>query len=239
VKGALWMRALALAFTHAALASMASTEATRAECERSAGLPSDMSTAAIPHYCFGTFNKEVEVLRACTRYPIDFNRACFHGQHGTPLQMAAGRGSFEMVKLLLDAGADPHAPSPVGWTLIYSAVNACVVQIASHDECLATIKLLRSAGVPIDKPDPNGTTPFWWAMNGNDKQLMEDLIALGADVNHERDWETPLDYATEMRMTKAIEVLERHGAKRASGFSLVMQRVVKKWRYYVHGQWGH
>ena len=196
---------------------------TREACERSAGLPTDTSSAAIPHYCFGTFASEVEVLRACTRHKIDFNKVCFN--HGTPMDFASGRASEPMMRLLMAAGADPHGLNLVGWTHIYSVVNACGVYKVPREDCLAAIKLLKDAGVDINKPDPGGRSPLWWSLSLGDPQLTEDLILLGGDVNRTNHWMTPLDYAVEMKMTRMIPVLERHGAKRAGGFNYAMQQV--------------
>jgi hypothetical protein len=213
-------------------------EMTQADCERSAGIVGrDMSTAAIPHFCYGTHKGEVQVLLACTGYKIDFNKQCW--AWARPLDMAAAHASEPMLRALIAAGANPKTLNSVGWTAIYAVVNACGMKQIPREQCFAALKLLKDAGVDVNKPDPHGGSPLWWSLRFGDVGVLEDLIALGADINQERDWETPLDYATEMKLAKAVAVLEKHGAKRATGATLAMQKLHKQFKYYSNSHWGH
>ena len=205
---------------------------TMAECQRTAGVPGDTDTRKIPHFCYGTWNQEVEILTACTKHRLDFNKPCF--LFTLPLHVAAARVNEPMIAALIRAGADVRLKSEIGWSAMHSVVNACAwhVQPPRRDECIRIIKLLASAGADINEPDPHGSTPFWMAM-GN-AEFMEDLIALGADFNRQRNWETPLDHAIEMRLEKAVVVLQKHRAERASGVALALQKVRKFLKHYEH-----
>ena len=204
----------------------AQARVTKAECDRSARMPGqDPAAPPLAFYCFGVREKQLDTLRACAAQKADFNQVCYLLDR--PLALAAGAGSEPRLRILLEGGANPKHVNSVGWSALYSVVNACGLKNVGYDECLASLRLLKDAGVDINKTDPYGTSPLWWSLNTGDERLTEDLILMGADVNQSRRWVTPLDYAVEMRMTRVIPVLEKHGAQRASGFALMMQRINK------------
>ena len=66
--------------------------------------------------------------------------------HDTPLMSAANRGHTGVVKLLLDAGADPNKINNAGWTALHSA--------ALHG-CAEMAQLLMERGA---EPDKNALT---------------------------------------------------------------------------------
>ena len=91
----------------------------------------------------------------------------------TALHRAAFKGHNEVVKLLLDGGADPETADSFGNTPLLLAT-------ISHEE--GVIKLLLDAGV---SPDPDGAilTPLYWAASDGKTELVEMLLDAGADPN--------------------------------------------------------
>ena len=60
----------------------------------------------------------------------------------------------------------------------------------------------------------NGETPLHDAAYGGQKEIVELLIAEGADVNaKDRDGETPLDGAIKYKRTETADLLRKHGGK--------------------------
>ena len=60
----------------------------------------------------------------------------------------------------------------------------------------------------------NGETPLHDAAYGGQKEIVELLIAEGADVNaKDRGGETPLDGAIKYKRTETADLLRKHGGK--------------------------
>jgi len=79
----------------------------------------------------------------------------------TPLMLAAGKHNPEMVRLLLNSGANPKLPSETGRTALMSAVGACYSGSAStsgRQRQRLVVELLFAAGANISARDRRGTT---------------------------------------------------------------------------------
>lgn len=92
----------------------------------------------------------------------------------TPLLSACLTGRPEVVKYLLDKGADVNAKSKTG----LSALEAAVLR---NDPEL--IDLLISRGVDIEAEDKSGKTPFWVAAMFGYRKSMKKLLDAGARCN--------------------------------------------------------
>jgi ankyrin repeat protein len=99
---------------------------------------------------------------------------------GAPLKNAAVGGHIEIVKLLLERGADPNLPeegiAPHGHAL-YSAVYHGHFEIA---------KLLLEHGAYPNPPVESSADAVWIAIRNGDKRMLELLAAHGAT------WEIPI-----------------------------------------------
>ncbi|MCK9283496.1 MAG: ankyrin repeat domain-containing protein [Rhodocyclaceae bacterium] len=86
------------------------------------------------------------------------------------LMLAAYRGDLENVKKLVAAGADVH---PAGWTpLLYAAFQGKA----------AVVRYLLENGAQVDAPAPNGQTALMLATLGNYVDVVDVLMAAGADM---------------------------------------------------------
>ena len=123
----------------------------------------------------------------------------------TPLNLAVRKGQSEIVKLLLDAGADVNAKSEtLKTTPLHSAIWNLDSEIA---------KFLIDKGADVNAMDEYGMTCLHYAeLNIQNAEL---LIANGANVNAKRELNgnTPLDIAIEDAESEIADLLRKHGAK--------------------------
>ncbi|MDU8946650.1 ankyrin repeat domain-containing protein [Ovoidimarina sediminis] len=109
----------------------------------------------------------------------------------TALHLAADVGDEEMVLLLLQEGADPHAVDRSGKQAIHLAT------ISGHSEVVAN---LLSAGVMVDSREPGeGMTPLLIASLQGEVELVELLVSAGADIEATNaTGRTPFFFSTSM-----------------------------------------
>ena len=130
-----------------------------------------------------------------------------------PLEIAIQRNKVDMVKKLLEAGANPDALNSVGKHLIRQAVfrgNASIVGLLlfsqfkfsatdidfslllrraitrSHDEIAMTLIshcIATGQLSELNKPDVSGETPLMLAVQNQNKKLIMALLESGSDIN--------------------------------------------------------
>ena len=155
----------------------------------------------------------------------------------TPLYYVVKKGNIEIVKLLLENGADPNTPDSAGETPLSLAVGYRHIEI---------VKLLLENGADPNIPDskrrallyqtvqygfkeiaellltyganPNakggsGFTPLHWAVQKNNPEMVDLLLNHGANINEKGiSGETPLSFALTYRDIEIINLLLNHGA---------------------------
>jgi uncharacterized protein len=126
-----------------------------------------------------------------------------------PLVMAAYLGHAEIVRKLLEAGADVAAVDP--------SMKATALHAAAYAGRTEAAKLLTEHGVEIDKQGPrNGYTALHDAIWQNNVDTARVIIDAGANLslkNH--SGETPLQFAHAKRAREIAEMIERKlGASR-------------------------
>jgi cytohesin len=109
-------------------------------------------------------------------------------QGATPLLLAAEVNNYDVIKTLVDAGADPRIPTDKGTTALMMAAGAGTdVQRERPDEeralAVDTAKLLIEHGVDVNAAGQYGWTALHSAAYQGIKDLISYLVSKGADVN--------------------------------------------------------
>ncbi len=129
----------------------------------------------------------------------------------TALHYAVLKSNVPMVKLLLDAGADPNKANRFGNTPFYYSFS-------QGEPNIALTQLLLDYGADVNQRDKIGTTPLFRVVNFKKmSEVLKLLIAAGADVNAQLSagGSTPLHQAALKGNKEAAEILIAHGANPA------------------------
>lgn len=134
------------------------------------------------------------------------------GRHVLALAALKGRG--DVVKRLLEAGADPNHPVGDGETVLTEIVGPEQV-----DRTLNYLPLLLARGGDLNHRGKAGRSILLQhCMNARtiDLDFVGGLMVFGADPNlADATGRTALDYLYEQKADRAIEVFEAHGARRS------------------------
>jgi ankyrin repeat protein len=117
---------------------------------------------------------------------------CGNPEADRALLKAAQDGNIVAVKKHLAAGADVNAK---GWFKL-------------------TLHIVE--GGNLNKKTYTDWTPLHWAAYRDHKEIVELLIAEGADVNAKDAGTTPLDVAEEFNLSELASILRKHGAKKGN-----------------------
>ena len=147
----------------------------------------------------------------------------------TPFLFACQTGDMDLMKLLLELGADPKIPNADNCTPLLAAtgmeVPAPGEEPASEDDSIAAAKLLLELGADINHADKNGETVMHCAAYKSAPKLIRFLDANGADISrwnkkNKHGW-TPLLIAQGFRpgnfrpiqytIDAMSEVMRKHG----------------------------
>jgi len=156
----------------------------------------------------------------------------------TALMMAAAAGHVDVMKVLLDAGADREKLDKRGRSALLvaldeqqSAAAICLLQakvkvdvedsgkytaltLACRNGDKAAVELLLKLHAKVEASDANSYSPMHVASVLNRKEIVELLIDAGAGVNVKDDnWITPLMMACQGGAKETAELLIKRGAK--------------------------
>ena len=155
----------------------------------------------------------------------------------TALAEAVGHGNREMVRALLNAGADvnartggrqtalmrlgEHSTAGLVWDLVAAGAevnlkdnegDAALILAASLDN-VEVLQALLAAGAKVNAKNNEGQTALMVAAREGNVDNVKALIAAGADVNkRDKDGETALKQAKDNEHADVVEVLEASGA---------------------------
>ncbi len=154
----------------------------------------------------------------------------------TPLMLAALHGNEDLVRLLLDQGADPSARNGAGATALMWAAgdigkvrlllaSGAQVNVASedgktplmiaarHEGASAIVRLLLEKSADVNAKDIQGGTALMQAATAGDVETLKVLIANGADINAKAtSGATALMSAAGFRCLACVEFLIAQGA---------------------------
>jgi len=104
----------------------------------------------------------------------------------TPLHYAAAQGHADILIELLRRGAPVNAPSTGGWTPLHGAVDnahtQCVKTLIEHGAHVNTLGHESDASSPPEYRGP-ARTPLLLAISQGDNEIVQLLIAAGADID--------------------------------------------------------
>ncbi|XP_013422003.1 fibronectin type 3 and ankyrin repeat domains protein 1 [Lingula anatina] len=124
----------------------------------------------------------------------------------TPLMQAATKGYLDILRTLIENGADVNFANESKKTAL---------MMACFSGNLAEAQELRKHGADYNARDKGGSMPIHWAVDGGDPNLLEWIIQDGADVNSKDShshWTPLIRAATIGGNVKIAEVLIKHGA---------------------------
>lgn len=123
----------------------------------------------------------------------------------SPLHSAARNGNLDMIQVLVELGADMHATTEDGITVMY---------VASHSS--DAVKLLIRLGLDINARNSHDGSTILHSKGSNSMHLASTLgrlIALGADMSLvDNDGNTPMHSAVEQGQLAYVKALQRRGA---------------------------
>ena len=126
-----------------------------------------------------------------------------HMEYGvTNLHYPATNNDSEIVRMLLEAGADPNAICYNGLFPLY---------VAAETGNLDVIKVLISHGAEVNKTTPKGCTPILNAAEEGELETVQYLLDNGADPYiRNRAGQTAIDAAIEKGQTQAAQIMKSY-----------------------------
>ena len=164
-----------------------------------------------------------------TKEPRDGNRNMLKRVGATPFLLAAKAADVEMMRLLVDMGADPNLTTDNGATPMMAAAGVGIWKIGenpgTNDEALEAVTLTWELGNDVNTADANGDTALHGAVHRGADEIVRLLHDKGANLDavNETGW-TALSIAegvfypnTFNRHPNIVTLLLSLGADRAAG----------------------
>ena len=151
---------------------------------------------------------DLERVRALLQRGVDPNSPDDSKERTPALIRACGADkdiAWEVVDVLLEAGADVDAPGPGRTTALMYATYMGNAEVA---------RALVGAGASLSAADVNGHTAAHWAARAGRLEILRVLKTAGAEFGaHDRVYDTPYDLAKRNRRADVLKWLESVGIK--------------------------
>jgi ankyrin repeat protein len=172
------MKAIANLFLCVAMVCTA-TSATAQQQPPKRELPEEEVAESSPPLMLAVSKGQVDEVRRLLREGANVNEAIELGI--TALMVASGLGHLDLIKVLLDAGADPNALAGMSHPrIIITPLN--VAMNPRNKKRLETIDMLIAGGAKVN-PLNATVSPLENAVENRDIEMVKALLDRGADVN--------------------------------------------------------
>lgn len=122
-----------------------------------------------------------------TKEPRDGNRNLLDRIGSTPFLQAAKVADVEMMRLLVELGADPSLTTAKGVTPLMAAAGVGIWKIGenpgTNEEALAAVRLAWELGNDVNAADADGDTALHGAVHRGSGAIVRFLVEKGADVD--------------------------------------------------------
>jgi hypothetical protein len=123
----------------------------------------------------------------------------------SPLTLVAGSGDRDMVRLLLEKGANPNFKNEHADTALMAAARTGNAEI---------IRALLAKKADVDAKDLAGRTPLLWAVRSDSVDAVKAVLEAGADIDvADRAGVKPMALAARRGNAEMVEFLRKKGAK--------------------------
>jgi uncharacterized protein len=146
-------------------------------------------------------HNDIHVVESLIQKGVDVNE--LDANHDAPLVIAAYKGYTEIVKKLLEAGADITAVDP--------GMKATALHAAAYAGRTEAAKLLIAYKIDIDKQGPfNGYTALHDAIWQNNIETAQVIIDAGANLKiKSKDGQTALELAKARGLKQIVALIEQ------------------------------
>jgi hypothetical protein len=157
----------------------------------------------ISEVCYAAENGDLDRLKGLIIAGARINGTCVNQK--SPLMLASANGHVDVVRYLLDHGAEVNKKESDGETALSLALEL--------SPNLDVVEVLMQSGADIDARDSLGRTPLMRATFANDSDRALYIISKGADVTIKSDeGETALGNAMKRGNQVLVEALKKAGA---------------------------